>query len=141
MDLNGKTYMRTIRTSHCDILIHEEKCQSCSQFRPRLRAMHSRWLKKPQSPRTPKKFGNNRYLNTPNKLKKLKSLQARAAFLQRETHLLAGKVSTSAVPVDAALKAHLLHKMEEGSESIAKSPRGKLQTPFLGSAASCCLPL
>ena len=92
--------------------------------------MHSRWLKKPQSPRTPKKFGNNRYLNTPNKLKKLKSLQARAAFLQRETHLLAGKVSTSAVPVDAAL-THLLHKMEEGSESIAKSfPEGSFKRLF-----------
>ena len=131
VDLNGKRYMRTIRTSHCDILIHGEKCESCSQFKPTLRAMHSRWLKKPQSPRTPKKFANNRYLNTPDKLKKLKSLQARAAFLQREVHLLAGKVSTSAVPVDAALNAHLLHKMEEGSKSIAKSfPEGSFKRLF-----------
>ena len=30
VDLNGKRYMRTIRTSHCDILIHGEKCESCS---------------------------------------------------------------------------------------------------------------
>ena len=117
VDMNGKRYMRTIRTSHCDILIHGDKCESCSQFKPTLRAMHSCWLKKPQSPRTPNKFANNRYLNTPDKLKKLKLLQARAAFLQREVHLLAGKVSTSAVPVEAALNAHLLHKMEEGSES------------------------
>ena len=68
VELNGKKYTRTIRTSHCDILIHGEKCESCSQFRPTLRAMHNRWLKKPQSPRTPKKFANNRYLNTPDKL-------------------------------------------------------------------------
>ena len=128
VELNGKKYTRTIRTSHCDILIHGEKCESCSQFRPTLRAMHSRWLKKPQSPRIPKKFANNRYLNTPDKLKKLKSLQARVAFLQREVNLLSGKVSTSTVPVDAT---HLLHKMEEGSESIAKSfPEGSFKRLF-----------
>ena len=30
VELNGKKYTRTIRTSHCDILIHGEKCESCS---------------------------------------------------------------------------------------------------------------
>ena len=74
VELNGKMYVRTIRTSQCDILIHGEnfKCESCRQFWPTVRAMYSRWLKKLVSPQTPKKFAYNRYLNTPEKLKKLK---------------------------------------------------------------------
>ena len=68
VELNGKKYIWTIRTRHCDILIHTHKYESCSQFRPTLRAMHSCLLKKTQSYRTPKKFGNNHYLNTPEKM-------------------------------------------------------------------------
>ena len=30
VELNGKKYTRTIRTSHCNIFIHGEKCESCS---------------------------------------------------------------------------------------------------------------
>ena len=105
IDLNGKKYMRTIRTSQCDIPIHGGKCEPCSQFRPTLRAMHSRWVKKPQSPKTPKKYT---YLNTPEKLKKLKSVQARTAFLLKEVDILSKKLSPSTVPVDAALNTHLI---------------------------------
>ena len=115
--------MRTIRTSQCDIPIHGGKCEPCSQFRPTLRAMHSCWVKKPQSPKTPKKYTNNRYLNTPEKLKKLKSVQARTAFLLKEVNILSKKLSPSTVPVDAALNTHLVRRMEEGSKSIADSFR------------------
>ena len=131
VELNGKKYMRTIRTRHCDILIHTDKCESCSKFRPTLRAMHSRLLKKTQSPRTPKKFTNNRYLNTPEKLKKLTSLQARAAFLEREKNMLSRKISTSTIPVDTDLSTHLLHMMEEESENIAQRfPEGSFKRIF-----------
>ena len=68
--MNGKIFKRTIRTTNCDILVHEKKCCSCHGFRPTLRAMHSRWMKKSRSPKTPKKCGNHRFLNTPQKLKK-----------------------------------------------------------------------
>ena len=48
--LNGKIFKRTIRTTNYDILVHEKKCCSCHGFRPTLRAMHSRWMKKSRSP-------------------------------------------------------------------------------------------
>ena len=131
IDLNGKKYMRTICTSQCDILIHGRKCEPCSQFRPTLRAMHSRWVKKPQSPKTPKKYTNNHYLHTPEKLKKLKSVQARTAFLLKEVDILSKKLSPSTVPVDAALNTHLVRRMEEGSKSIADSfPQGSFKRLF-----------
>ena len=53
LSLNGEVFDRTIRTTDCDIIVQEEKCPSCRSFRPTLRAMHSRWSKKPQSPKTP----------------------------------------------------------------------------------------
>ena len=53
--LNGKSFIRTIRTTGCDILVQEGKCHSCRNFRAMLRAMHSRWLKRSSPRRTPRK--------------------------------------------------------------------------------------
>ena len=70
--LNGTIYHRTVRTSTCSILCKGEKCDSCKTYRPKLRAMHSRWSKQSRSP---KKFVNNRYLNTPQKQKSLQGFR------------------------------------------------------------------
>ena len=68
---NGSTFSRTLRTAACDILVHGGKCDACTAYRPQLRSMYSRWSRKTS---TPPKFGNNRYLNTPQKQAKLKNL-------------------------------------------------------------------
>ena len=116
VDLNNKKYTRTIRTSQCDILIHGDKCG------PTLRAMQSHWSKKPQSPKTPMKFTNNRYLNTPEKLKKL---------LEKKVCLLSKKLPAATVPVDVFLNTHLVHRNEEGSKSIAHSFPYRILLPML----------
>ena len=52
--LNGEIFNCTVRTTGCDILVHEGKCLTCRDYRPTLRAMYSRWLNKPSSVKTPK---------------------------------------------------------------------------------------
>ena len=83
VSLNGEVFDRTIRTTDCDIIVQEGKCPSCQYFRPTLRAMHSRRSKKPQSPKTPQNCTNHRFLNTPQKLKRIKKLLARTSLLEK----------------------------------------------------------
>ena len=73
-NVNGSTFSKTVRTVACDVLVHGAKCDTCKEYRPQLRAMYSRWSRKACTTSTPPKFGNNRYLNTPQKQRKLKSL-------------------------------------------------------------------
>lgn len=87
--LDGERYNRTIRTSDCSIMVSSGRCSSCTKFRPSLRSMYSRWKKKSQSP------NNNRYLNTPQKTRKLAHLQARALSAEREVRLLTEKIKLS----------------------------------------------
>jgi len=58
---NGSEYPQTVRTTGCTLLVHGGKCDSCKSFRPTLRAMYSRWCHR----KSPHKFANNQYLNTP----------------------------------------------------------------------------
>lgn len=88
VSLNGEVFDRTIRTTDCDVIFHEGKCLSCQSFRPTLRAMHSRWLKRPRSPKTPQKSTNHCFLNTPEKLKRIEKLQARTSLLEKEVKVL-----------------------------------------------------
>lgn len=83
--LNGETYPRTIRMNSCQLLVHGAKGSSCKAYQSQLRATYSRWVRK--SP-TVKKFGNNRYLNTPKKETKLRNLQSRASSAEKEVRKL-----------------------------------------------------
>ena len=71
--LNGESFSRTIRTTNCDILVHEGKCSSCHDFRRALRTMYSWWLKRPASLKTPKSCTNSHFLNTPQKIKRIEN--------------------------------------------------------------------
>lgn len=59
----GKVYSTTVRLNLCALLVNEDKCKLCKEYRPQLRAAYSRWSKKTN---TPIKFANN----TPQKEKK-----------------------------------------------------------------------
>ena len=130
--LNGKTFNRTIRCSTCSVLCKGDKCESCKLFRPKLRAMQSRWSKQTRSP---KKFVNNRYLNTPQKAKKLASLQKRAYAAECEVRKLKERISISSdsngLNVDTNLHGDLQNIMEENNERIlGQFPEGSFQRLF-----------
>ena len=130
--LNGITFSRTIRCNTCSILCKGDKCESCKMFRPKLRAIHSRWSKQSRSP---KKFVNNRYLNTPQKAKKLSRLQTRAYAAESELRKLKERISISSnnngVSVDSKLHGDLQNIMEENNERIlGQFPEGSFQRLF-----------
>lgn len=131
VSLNGEVFDRTIRTTDCDVIFHEGKCLSCQSFRPTLRAMHSRWLKKPRSPKTPQKSTNHCFLNTPEKLKRIEKLQARTSLLEKEVKVLKERIAAAAIPVDEALSRDLATTMEENNEAVlSQFPAGSFQRLF-----------
>ena len=142
---NGSTFSRTLRTAACDILVHGGKCDACTAYRPQLRSMYSRWSRKTS---TPPKFGNNRYLNTPQKQAKLKTLATRAYTAEKELRKLKEKLAhsteKSGVHVDTSLHKDLLSIMEENDDSIMKQfPDGTFRRLFWEQqkkAASVCNP-
>lgn len=92
--IGGQQYDRTIRAIECPIVVTHGRCHYCTKFRPSLRAMHSRWIKKKER-RSRRKFSNNRYLTTPQKVKKLARLQARALSAERELRVLSDRISAA----------------------------------------------
>lgn len=118
MTFGSKTYPATIRTTSCTLLIsvNEGQCKACKEYRSQLRSMYSRWLKKVKSP---KKFANNRYMNTPQKQKKLKALQCRAYSAEREVKKLQEKIKENTerngVVVGESFRDDLTKIMEESN--------------------------
>ena len=135
--LNGITFSRTIRCNTCSILCKGDKCESCKMFWPKLRAMHSGWSKQSRSP---KKFVNNWYLNTPQKAKKLSRLQTRAYTAESELRKLKERISISSnnsgVSVDYKLHGDL-QNMEENNENPGTVSRRQFSEIILGAATHC----
>lgn len=129
---NNTLYASTIRTASCSLLVQGGQCLSCKKYRGQLRAMYSRWSKK--SEKMPK-FANNRYLNTPQKKKKLRDLQARAYSAEREVKKLREKVEKlterNGIEVQQTLSADLQSIMEENNSEIGKLyPEGTFRRLF-----------
>ena len=81
--------------------------------------MHSRLTRKATSVH---RYANNRFLNTPEKAGKLKSLTSRVKVAKKEIQKLKDKIQTSAeisgVNVDEALHHDLVNIMKEQDHSI-----------------------
>ena len=132
--IGDKTYSRTLRTNSCQLLVGMSggRCTSCKSYRSQLRATYSRWSKK--SP-TRKKFGNNRYLDTPQRQEKLKSLQSRATNAEKELKKLKERIANSAekigTSVDSYLHADLKQIISENQASIHNQfPEGSFKRLF-----------
>ena len=81
-----------------------------------LRAVYSRFVRKTS---TSSKFANNRFLDTPQKAEKLKSLQLRAKKEVQRLRLIINESSDSiGVNVDESLHCDLLQIMEKENSSI-----------------------
>jgi len=89
---NGSEYAQTVRTTGCTLLVHGGKCDSCKSFRPTLRAMYSRWCHR----KSPHKFANNRYLNTPEKSVKLGRLASRVFTAEQQLKRLKERIEAAA---------------------------------------------
>lgn len=132
VSLNGEVYQQTIRTTDCSLLVHGAKCQACTDCRSHLRATHSRWSRNKDKV---SKFSNNRYLNTPQKQRKMKDLQARAYAAEQEVKKLQEYIKSSTekngVLVDESLHNDLQAVMKDQSKEISKLfPEGSFRRLF-----------
>ena len=132
VSLNGEVYQQTIRTTDCSLLVHGTKCQACTDYWSHLRAMYSWWSRNKGEV---SKFSNNRYLNTPQKQKKMKTLQARAYSAEQEVKKLREYIKSSTekngVLVDEKLHNDLQAVMKDQNKEINKLfPEGSFRRLF-----------
>lgn len=130
--MDGKVFCSTVRTAACTILSCGSKCNSCCQYRSHLRSMHSRWSRKRS---IPAKNGNNRYLTTPQKANKLKSLQVRAQTAEKEVKRLKEAITESTardgVQVPPDLHDDLSSIMESNNDTVLQDfPPGSFRRLF-----------
>ena len=87
--VDNNTYLKTVRTSDCEILCAAEKCCACKNYRATLRSMYHRWNKKS---RCSSDFTNERYMNTPEKRRKMEKLKKRVHTAEQKVVKLKEKV-------------------------------------------------
>lgn len=118
-ELESTSPSETIRTTNCDILVKNGKCLHCSQYRSQLRMMVSRHKGKSA---VPSKFSNERYLNTPQKIIKIKSLRERATAAESEvqklTNLMNNLIQSDGVGISSDFHDDMLSVMNEHNDSI-----------------------
>ena len=127
--LNGDVYPSTVRTSKCELLVNEVKCDSCKQYRGVLRALCSRQCKtttKVLQERTQiSSHTNYRYLDDEEKNERMGHLRAEVVQNRREIKQLKEKVATlhekKSIEVDEMLHEDLESIMTEMNEDVQKS--------------------
>ena len=96
--LNGKAYLETIRSTSCALLVHGSKCSSCTAYRDTLRSSYNQWKKKNKSASERAlsiSHTNARFLNSPEKKKKISEWKARARAAEMKVHRLVEKLMVS----------------------------------------------
>ena len=126
--LNGQTYTETIRSSRCHLLIRGMKCSECVSYRDTLRSIHHRWSKKQN--KSPSEFTsththtNERWLNTPQRKKKVPRLKSRVRASEKRAKYMAEKIKESVdkkgMQVDDQMHVGLNHILNDHTKEIEK---------------------
>ena len=135
----GETFTSTVRTAKCSLLTDSPLCCCCKAYSPTLRAMYSRWSHKSNSV---SKFTNNRYLKSPEKAEKLRTLQKRAGAAEREVKRLQEAIekltSEHGVIVEQDLHDDLVAIMGSNNEDIrSQFPEGSFRRLFWEQQFQC----
>ena len=120
---NRETFIRTVRTKQCEMVVHDQKCNSCKKYRPTLRAMYSRYRNRCSYEVSKSTSHTNiRYLNTPEKKSRIISTKKRAQVAENEVSKLQANIKelteNRGELVDNELHKDLLGLMNENSERI-----------------------
>ena len=136
----------TIRNIDCHVLTDKYKCTRCKSYEPTLRALYSRWSHKKEttSPSRISKFTNNRYLDTPQKIGKLKSLQEKSnaadRVLKKLKEVIRSSTENSGIVVDNNLHSDLLNIMQSNDKSIEDTfPAGTFRNLFWKEQLKCAM--
>lgn len=128
VQLDGEVYPQTVRTTDCEIISSSPKCSSCKKYRATLRSIYHRWSKKSGSSNS-SSFTNDRYLNTPDKKKKMAHWRKRAQLAETTVCKLKEQVrmltENQGEHVDHGLHSDLVGIMQQNSDKIKSSyPEG-----------------
>lgn len=137
--LNGDTFSNTVRVANCQMLVPSGKCCACVSYRTSLRTMYNRWLKNKKH--TPTRRTNSssrvniRWLNTPEKRKRIQSIQRRLVAAERQVEQLKEKIWNSVkshgVIVDNQLSNDLSQIVSDHTSTIiADFPKNSFQRLF-----------
>ena len=130
---NNNTISATVRTSSCQLITNSGRCSSCDEYRKQLRTAHSRLVKKKTG--SPQKFTNDRFLNTPQRAKKMDTLRSRVSLAEKEVARLKAKIEKvtdiNGVAVDEQLHKELSTIISDKSDSVEKEfPQGTFRRLF-----------
>ena len=122
----------TIRVADCDFVVKDGTCSKCSGYRSQLRMMLSRYKHKCE---VPHKFSNERYMNTPQKRTKIKSLRERAtaaeANLQKLRNRMKILTDSDGVQVSKDFHDDIFSVMCQKNDDISEQfPQGSFRRLF-----------
>ena len=116
----------TVCTVSCHLLSTSKVCPSCEVYRNTLRAMYSRWSKRRVSDLSDiSSHSNERYLNTPEKMKKMSNLKKKVKLVESKVRKLKTRIEQltqqQGESIDSDLQDNLLSVMNENNDSIIAS--------------------
>lgn len=124
--LNGELYPSTVRSTKCELLVNDVKCEVCKLYRSVLRSMHNRSLKHSSEKNSHiSSHTNYRYLKTPERQRRMIQLKSHLDQSRREVETLKSKIQQlqekQGVNVDEPLDGDLKQIMEESSSKVYES--------------------
>ena len=133
--LNGVRYCSTVRSSKCQVIGHNVKCESCAKYRSNLRSMYNRWEKRSRKELDLSSHINDRYLITPEKRAKITKLRTKARISHQGVIYLREKIrkltEQCRETVDDNLHNDLISVMRENREAVSKAyPEGTFRRLF-----------
>ena len=122
---DGVPHSSTIRNVKCELLTEGVCCHSCTKYRNNLRAMYSNYLRQQRQTVTAAK-ANTRFMKTPQKLMKMKSLKRAVVNKQRQLSRLKAKLDEvtrhHGVIVNEQMQDDFSRIIEDNSEEMKKLP-------------------
>ena len=133
--LNGEMFQKTIRTSQCELIVHGQKCRSCTNYRRTLRVLCDRWLKRDsEEVSSSSSHTNNRYMNTPEKVAKMEKMRCNIKIAASEIRRLRKKVRSlidKSDPIDDEFHQDLRSIVTENTDKIHQTfPEGTFRRVF-----------
>lgn len=135
ISLNGESYLQTVRTNECELLVRTPKCAACKKYRKTIRTLYNRWKQRGSDSFSDSScHTNNRYLNTPEKLKKLKNLRMRSKTAEAKLKRLrenVNKMIAQGHELDHSVHDDMVQVMNENSDKVLNDfPEGSFQRLF-----------
>lgn len=124
----GEMFNRTLRCNECELLVTNNRCDACKEYRCTLRALHSQWLrqqKKIASHASISSHTNFRYLKTPERQQRIRRLRNEIVNRRKEVERLKSCVNVATeqhgIYIEDALETDIKLIMEEKGNEIRKT--------------------